>query len=132
MISEVHNLEEVNQLNVGERIGLWDYEWGEAHRTISENETDYLSAIQLVAPMTENYFVREEKINKFGPEEIKMFGETIKMPKKSYLSFVRGMICFKWGKPLNPSYKEYHERDEGYEERLELLKELIKKFEDSL
>lgn len=131
-VKKVNNLEEINQLNVRDRIGLWDYEWGEAHRTISENKPDYLSVIRWSAPMTESYVIHEQRIDKFGPEEIEMFGKKIKMPKKSYLPFVRGMIYFKWGNPLNPREKEYHETDEGYDERLELLKDSIKKFEDSL
>jgi len=130
---KVRNLEEVNQLKVGERVGLWDYEWGMiSNRTINENEPDYLSVIHWVAPMGETYVVREEKINKFWPEEIEMFGKKIKVPKKSCLSFCNDAIDFKWGKPLNPSYKEYHEGNEGYDERLELLKDSIKRFEDSL
>ncbi|MBU2104309.1 MAG: hypothetical protein KKF67_00835 [Nanoarchaeota archaeon] len=128
----INNLDEVNQLNVGERIGLWDYEMGKAHRMISENEPDYLSIIRWVAPMMEGYVINEERIDKFWPEEIEMFGEIIKVPKKPCLSFCNDMIYFKWWKPLNPSEKEYHEGDEGYNERFELLRDSIKRFEDSL
>jgi hypothetical protein len=63
-IKKLNSLEELNQLNVRDKIPTWNPIFGKSIMTITENSDTKFSLIEISAEIGTNYFITEYAFNK--------------------------------------------------------------------